>query len=385
MSSPPSSPDHYTFPYPEIWAQLRISVPVTLGCLFNRIPWLISLSFVGRIGSKELAAAALATTICNVAGMSFGVGMSSAMTTLAAQSHGWVEKEGTVSQAGRAANANPLSSPQRDQGDLVVNGADEAAGEDSLATPELRRPLLSFGSKDEIDHESGLGEACEERYSGDCSEKLLPILPLVYLYRGVFILFILMFPIGCYFLYGVKPLLTTLGQGEELAGMTEQYLRLLVPGLWGFSVSFTAATWLQAMELAHVPTYASLLGLLLHVPLNLFFIHTARLGWLGVALATSLSQTIPPMAMLLYLVGTNHGRSRLLRPMGASHLSFWREAKMATSSLAGIWQYLSMALPGLLAISEWWASEVVVFMHRIFKSWMLSWRLAISSPFPGPT
>ena len=45
----------------------------------------ISLSFVGKIGSSELAAAGLATSLANVTGDSVLVGISSAMQTLCGQ------------------------------------------------------------------------------------------------------------------------------------------------------------------------------------------------------------------------------------------------------------------------------------------------------------
>ena len=43
---------------------------------------------MGSIGSTELAAAALATTLCNVTGMSLSVGLGSAITTLTGQARG---------------------------------------------------------------------------------------------------------------------------------------------------------------------------------------------------------------------------------------------------------------------------------------------------------
>ena len=69
----------------EVMEQSRTSVPAMLGMLLYKVPWLLSLRFVGNIGSKELAAAALATTLCNVTGMSLSVGLSSALTTLTGQ------------------------------------------------------------------------------------------------------------------------------------------------------------------------------------------------------------------------------------------------------------------------------------------------------------
>eukprot|EP00984_Skeletonema_dohrnii_P004970 scaffold1761_cov78-Skeletonema_dohrnii-CCMP3373.AAC.3 len=330
----------------ELRQQLRTSVPATLSMLLYRLPWLLSLSFVGAIGSKELAAAALATTLCNVTGMSLSVGLSSALSTLAGQARGEL-----MSRSG---------------GLQTIKRRDEAWGSvKKLVAYDEMTPLSEsdggachFSFDDTNDDDATI-----QQQQQDTS----PILPLVYLYRGIFIQLIFVIPVGCYWLHGIKPLLLYLGQGEEISTMTEQYLRLLAPGLWGYSINFTLTTWLQVMELAHVPAYSALLGCLLHVPMNILFIHVIGMGWLGVGVATTMFQVIQPIAMFAYLKGTRHGKQHLLQHMGAAGigrrtLSFWCEAKAAISSISGICQYISLAIPGVLTISEWWASEICIFL-----------------------
>ena len=34
----------------------------------------------------------------------------------------------------------------------------------------------------------------------------------------------------------------------------------------------------------------------------------------------------------------------------------------AIFSLSGVWQYLSLAIPGVVVISEWWASSTAIFL-----------------------
>ena len=82
----------------EIITQLKTSIPASLSSIVYKIPWLISIAFVGRIGSKELAAGALATSICNVTGLSLGssLGLSSAVTTLTGQSKGEIQRRRRV-------------------------------------------------------------------------------------------------------------------------------------------------------------------------------------------------------------------------------------------------------------------------------------------------
>lgn len=355
--------------FAELRAQLRTSVPATLSMLLYKVPWLISLAFVGRIGAKELAAAALATTLCNVTGMSLSVGLSSAITTLTAQARGQLIAQAEVMRKESAWRGKRMKGR-----DTKGNGGDSTA---SPLSPPLGEVVI-MGDAAHTNETSALiatsicvqgEEICTvmSEHSEYLGSDKSPILPLVFLYRGIFIQLAFVLPVGACWLVGIKPLLLFLGQGEELSTMTESYLRILTAGLWGYSVNWTLTAWLQTVELADIPAYAAGVGALLHVPFNLFFIHVVGLGWLGVGVATSAFQVIQPILMFLYLKGTSHGRLRLLEKVGAegvgrTHLSFWCEARAAISNFEGIVEYLTLALPGLVAISEWWASEISIFL-----------------------
>lgn len=54
----------------EAWAQLKLGSPVTLTMILKSAVPVISVIFVGHVGSHELAAAALATLTANVTGTS---------------------------------------------------------------------------------------------------------------------------------------------------------------------------------------------------------------------------------------------------------------------------------------------------------------------------
>lgn len=47
----------------ELREQIRTAGPTLVALLLYKFPWLISLRFVGGIGTQELAAAALASTV----------------------------------------------------------------------------------------------------------------------------------------------------------------------------------------------------------------------------------------------------------------------------------------------------------------------------------
>lgn len=135
----------------------------------------------------------------------------------------------------------------------------------------------------------------------------------------------------------------------------------------GYSISWTLTAWVQSIGLADVPVYAAILGLLLHVPLNWFFIYYLDWGYLGCAMATVSFQAIQPLFIVTYLFFTRLGRKRVLESsgglaIGRTRLTFWNEFCIAISSLKGFFQYMSLALPGMVIISEWWASELSIFL-----------------------
>jgi hypothetical protein len=280
--------------------------------------WLVSIRFVSGLGANELAAAALATTLCNVTGLSLSVGMSFALSTLTGQAKG---------------------------------------------------ELTSRSSRGDLE---GAGKSCSEE----------PLTPLVYLFRGLIIQLSLVIPIGIWWIMGTENVLLSLGQESVIASMTDSYLRILAPGLLSYSISWTLTAWCQSIGLADVPAKAAVLGLALHVPFNWFFIIYLELGYLGCAIATVCFQMIQvcslphglircktsslmvsllyPQAIFIvgYLFCSKYGRQRVLEAtgglsIGKSRLSWKRELLLAISSLKGFYQYMSLAVPGIVSISEW--------------------------------
>jgi multidrug resistance protein, MATE family len=302
--------------------------------LLYKIPWMISLRFVGKIGAMELAAAALATTLCNVTGMSISVGLSSALTTLSAQA----------------------------RGDLLLRRSQK----DRHSAVHFAEPGTKRGVQTEASHLLHGNNGSNGDRTSRKSNEAEPLLPLVYLYRGLVIQFLLALPIGFWWLRGIESFLVWLGQGQHLSAMTSAYLRVLVPGLWSFSINWTIAAWLQAVELAHVPVYAAAIGLALHIPFNYLFINTLGWGYLGCAAATVMFQFIQPLITISYLFATERGRNLVLEAIAASaigrkRLFKWIELTEAVNG-KGWLTYLALAVPGIVIISEWWASEVSIFL-----------------------
>lgn len=278
---------------PELRSLLSISLPVTFNMLFYRLPWLTSLFFVGRISPEALASAGLASTICNVSGLSLVIGLSGALTTLASQAKG------------------------------------------NLSSSSPSSPTATS--------------------------------PVTYLHRALLIHLLFTLPVGIFWQSRSLPLLlTSLGQSPPLAASASAYLALLAPGLWGHTVMFTLTPFCQSMSLPHLPAYSAMAAAVLHPLWNHLLITTLGLGYLGAAAATSLTQCLGPLLLFCYLERTRAGRETLaaalhLPPDTAPDLSLTRGFLASVSSCAGLAQYLRLGLPGLVSISEWWASEVAIF------------------------
>ncbi len=69
----------------ELFALLRLSIPVSANYLLNRLVSFSSILFVGHLGPAELAAAALGGSLTNVIGLGILGGLVGGMSTLCGQ------------------------------------------------------------------------------------------------------------------------------------------------------------------------------------------------------------------------------------------------------------------------------------------------------------
>jgi len=290
--------------------QLPTALPTLFSLLINRFPWLITLRFVGGLDDdSRLASAALANSLSNVTGMSIAVGLSSALVTLSAQAVGDAKRRHTLER-------NDLDWSQR--------------------------------SRDEM------------------------FLPLVILYRGTYLLLLILIPIFLWWIFGVEHFLRLIGQEEVVCVQTARYMKVLAPGMLAMCINWNVTAWLQVMGLAHVPPYVAAIGVALHVPANHFFMYTIKWGFMGSAAATILFYIMQPVMLLSYVFGTKKGRRAVLDSMlvddGHCNL-LWRRKEIAEAPrMSGCRQYLGLAVPGAIAISEWWASETCLVLSGMLPN-----------------
>ena len=336
----PGSSHYLVLAWNELVELCKTMFPALVGLVINKIPWLISLRFVGEIGADELAATALAVTLSNVTGLSLSDGLSSALSTLTGQSWGSITRRKHSTDR----NNNQAEEEQGQPQELHVNRATEIS------------PLVPRQQQQQIDPNDVAAQA--------------QLQPVVFLFRGLFILAVIVGPMVTWWIWGIGPVLIALGQNPKLSLMTEQYLRILAPGLLMYCIGWTITAWLQAIQMADIPATAAVVALCTHIPLNIFYIHILNWGYLGAAAATTTYQIIQASLIVAMLLSTKSRRQRLLQQLGGRSIdgrciirfSIWMAAREAVFSLSGIVQYLGLALPGIVIISEWWASEVTIFL-----------------------
>ncbi|CAE7787539.1 DTX16 [Symbiodinium microadriaticum] len=147
-----------------------------------------------------------------------------------------------------------------------------------------------------------------------------------------------------------EPLLLAVGQEKAVAALAARYLKYLLPGVCCYLVTQCSQNWLAAQRMTGVQATGGLILAAVYLPLCWTLVHPLKLGFIGAAVATSLSNAI--LALWMVFKTCRALRSELPRSwQGFSRLAFTRWAP-----------FLKLAVPNFLMISEWWASEIIVLM-----------------------
>lgn len=340
--------------YEEIQIQLKTFTPTLVGMMLTRVPWLISLRYLGRLCTTEqLAAASFANSLANITGLAFAWALTSAISTLTSQSKGELTKRILENGGDDEENGGIIEMrPKLLERVQLLKAKDSSSDSLTLAT-ELS------SSADSLSPSTIVRDNIETDIV--VSEDDLPLItPLVILYRGLFVITMFILPVTCWWIFGMRSTLKAMKQDDGLIDLTIPYLKILIPGLFGISYHWTISAWLQSIGLAHILPWVGGIGLALHIPANYILMVTCGFGYYGNAWATVINQISQPLVLILYLTCTEHGRVQVLDAIGATALgrsgSSWREVHVALST--GIFQYLQLAFPSIIAVSEWWAGEV---------------------------
>ena len=158
-------------------------------------------------------------------------------------------------------------------------------------------------------------------------------------------------------------ILVALGQPPGIAHAAAVYVKGLTPGLFAYSANASVQAFLQSQAVTRPQAIGGVLATIVHAPMNYFLIYVCQLGSIGAALATSMSTTFVLLVNLTYItVWRKWFRER------DETLAKKRDACVHVPSdwLRDVFngektkEFLALGLPGILLMSEWWASELLI-------------------------
>lgn len=97
------------------------------------------------------------------------------------------------------------------------------------------------------------------------------------------------------------PILTGLGQEEEIAEVAGYIAKWLIPVIFAFIVSFTCQMYLQAQSKNKIIAYLAAFSLGIHVFLSWLLVIKCKLGLPGALVSTMLAYWIPNIGQLMFI------------------------------------------------------------------------------------
>jgi MATE family multidrug resistance protein len=256
-----------------IFEHANIAVPVCLTFVMRKSVDIVSVIFVGHLGSHYLSAAGLASVTQNVTGNSLIIGLAGALSTLCSQ---------------------------------------------------------AYGAKDFV--ELGL-----------------------WLQRALIILWCtICVPVTILWLFS-RTIFEHLGQQSDISYSSSRYLISLTPGLWAMSVSVCLQNWLHSQSNTRAIAIITFLLAVLHPAICYLYIFVLNFGYLGAAFAVSTTKTLEVIFLLIYLFTI----STVLKDTNFT----WSHRCMHE------WiPFLKLGIPNMMMLSEWWASEIIIFMSGSLRN-----------------
>jgi multidrug resistance protein, MATE family len=149
-------------------------------------------------------------------------------------------------------------------------------------------------------------------------------------------------------------IMIAIGQSPEIAHDASKFLMYIIPALFAYAWSVCIQQWLYAQQKTSVVASISVLVALIHPVSNYLIVYHYGKGFLGAAVALSLSRSLEFILLAMYLF-----YSGILQ---ATEFSW-------TSQCLSDWSaYMSLGAPNILMMSEWWASETVIFMSGLLPN-----------------
>jgi MATE family multidrug resistance protein len=142
---------------------------------------------------------------------------------------------------------------------------------------------------------SGLETLCGQAYGAHQYESVG-----VYLQAAIFCMLLVCIPVAVLW-FNMESLLLLMGQDHEISAMAGMYFGWLVPSLFGVAMLHPLLKFLQSQSVVLPMMLCSLFAFLFHIVLCYILIYTLDVGFIGAALATTISYWLNAIFLMLYI------------------------------------------------------------------------------------
>ncbi|KAI3846085.1 hypothetical protein MKW92_009521 [Papaver armeniacum] len=170
--------------------------------------------------------------------------------------------------------------------------------------------------------------------------------------KTVVLLVLATIPISLLWL-NMEKILLRLSQDPNIVSVASVYITYSLPDLFAQAHLHPIRIFLRAQNMTTPLTVTALVSLILHLPINYFFVIYLKLGVTGVALATAWNTVNLNIGLLFYLA------------LSKTALKPWK----TPMSLRGWQPLLSLAVPSALSVClEWWWYEAMVLFCGLLSN-----------------
>ncbi|KAG6557727.1 hypothetical protein Mapa_000493 [Marchantia paleacea] len=178
----------------------------------------------------------------------------------------------------------------------------------------------------------------------------------VYYQTSLFVLLCCCIPISVLW-WNMEPLLLLIGQEAQISKHTTVYMRTMIPFLWASAFIQTTIKYLQSQSVVVPIMIFSVSTFVVHIPLVYLLIYTLNVGYLGGALAISISYWMMLLQLLVYVAYSESRRAE----------KTW--TGFIPPRLDVIVLFLKLAIPSaFMIILQFWAFELLVLMSGLMPN-----------------
>ncbi|CAM6050639.1 unnamed protein product [Sphagnum compactum] len=196
---------------------------------------------------------------------------------------------------------------------------------------------------------SGLETLCGQAYGAHQYESVG-----VYLQAAIFCMLLVCIPVAVLW-FNMESLLLLMGQDQEISAMAGMYFGWLVPSLFGVAMLHPLLKFLQSQSVVLPMMLCSLFAVLFHIALCYILIYTLDVGFIGAALATTISYWLNAIFLMLYV------------KFSVICKKTWRG--LSTETFSAVKPFMKLAIPSAFMIClEYWSFELLVLLSGLLPN-----------------